>query len=54
MAGKQVAGDGLPANFAGMSKSQLYEIMSQMKAQSNTLSLLHSFFSSKQHLNINV
>ncbi|XP_031259326.1 cleavage stimulating factor 64 [Pistacia vera] len=31
MAGKQVAGDGLPANFAGMSKNQLYEIMSQMK-----------------------
>ncbi|XP_022765956.1 cleavage stimulating factor 64-like [Durio zibethinus] len=31
MAGKQVAGEGLPANIAGMSKSQLYEIMSQMK-----------------------
>ncbi|KAJ4713399.1 cleavage stimulating factor 64-like [Melia azedarach] len=31
MAGKQV-GDGLPASLAGMSKNQLYEIMSQMKA----------------------
>ncbi|KAG2664542.1 hypothetical protein I3843_16G082800 [Carya illinoinensis] len=31
MAGKQVAGDGISANFAGMSKHQLYEIMSQMK-----------------------
>jgi hypothetical protein len=31
MAGKQVAGDGLSANLAGMSKNQLYDIMSQMK-----------------------
>ncbi|GMJ13526.1 ENHANCED SILENCING PHENOTYPE 1 [Hibiscus trionum] len=32
MAGKQVAaGECLPANMAGMSKNQLYEIMSQMK-----------------------
>ncbi|XAR51287.1 hypothetical protein NMG60_11005881 [Bertholletia excelsa] len=32
MAGKQTVGDGLPANLAGMSKNQLYEIMSQMKS----------------------
>ncbi|XP_073303989.1 cleavage stimulating factor 64 [Primulina huaijiensis] len=32
MAGKQVAGDGVPPSLAGMSKSQLYDIMSQMKA----------------------
>ncbi|XP_010537452.1 PREDICTED: formin-like protein 20 [Tarenaya hassleriana] len=33
MAAKQVGGDGsLPANLAGMTKSQLYDIMSQMKA----------------------
>ncbi|XP_052490060.1 cleavage stimulating factor 64 isoform X3 [Gossypium raimondii] len=31
MAGKQIGGEGLPANIAGMSKNQLYEIMSQMK-----------------------
>ncbi|KAG4187331.1 hypothetical protein ERO13_A08G094762v2 [Gossypium hirsutum] len=31
MAGKQIGGEGLPASFAGMSKNQLYEIMSQMK-----------------------
>ncbi|KAK0588057.1 hypothetical protein LWI29_033664 [Acer saccharum] len=31
MAGKQLTGDGLPASFAGMSKNQLYDIMSQMK-----------------------
>ncbi|KAJ7970376.1 Cleavage stimulating factor 64 [Quillaja saponaria] len=31
MAGKQVGGDGLSANIAGMSKNQLYDIMSQMK-----------------------
>ncbi|GLU18221.1 hypothetical protein SLE2022_345330 [Rubroshorea leprosula] len=31
MAGKQITGDGLPANIAGMSKNQLYDIMSQMK-----------------------
>ncbi|KAL5751332.1 hypothetical protein ACOSP7_025935 [Xanthoceras sorbifolium] len=31
MAGKQIPGDGIPANFAGMSKNQLYDIMSQMK-----------------------
>jgi hypothetical protein len=32
MAGKQIGGDGgLPANLAGMTKSQLYDIMSQMK-----------------------
>ncbi|KAA8542709.1 hypothetical protein F0562_023792 [Nyssa sinensis] len=31
MEGKQVSGDGLPANLAGMSKNQLYDIMSQMK-----------------------
>ncbi|CAH2067144.1 unnamed protein product, partial [Thlaspi arvense] len=33
MAGKQIGGEaGLPANLAGMTKSQLYDIMSQMKA----------------------
>ncbi|KAK4395258.1 Cleavage stimulating factor 64 [Sesamum angolense] len=31
MAGKQVAGDGVPPSLAGMSRNQLYEIMSQMK-----------------------
>ncbi|KAB2011957.1 hypothetical protein ES319_D09G055600v1 [Gossypium barbadense] len=31
MAGKQVADEGLPANIAGMSKNQLYDIMSNMK-----------------------
>ncbi|XP_027126917.2 uncharacterized protein [Coffea arabica] len=31
MAGKQVPGDGISANLAGMSKNQLYDIMSQMK-----------------------
>lgn len=31
MAGKQVTGTGLPESIAGMSKNQLYEIMSQMK-----------------------
>ncbi|KAJ7975128.1 Cleavage stimulating factor 64 [Quillaja saponaria] len=31
MAGKQVAGDGLSAYITGMSKNQLYDIMSQMK-----------------------
>lgn len=31
MAGKQVSGEGLSANLAGMSKNQLYDIMSQMK-----------------------
>ncbi|GFP99928.1 cleavage stimulating factor 64 [Phtheirospermum japonicum] len=31
MAGKQIAGDGVPPSLAGMSKNQLYEIMSQMK-----------------------
>ncbi|XP_038993518.1 cleavage stimulating factor 64-like isoform X1 [Hibiscus syriacus] len=31
MAGKQIGGEGLPANIAGMSKNQLYDIMSQMK-----------------------
>ncbi|XP_027341593.1 arginine-glutamic acid dipeptide repeats protein [Abrus precatorius] len=31
MAGKQVGGEGLSANMAGMSKNQLYDIMSQMK-----------------------
>ncbi|XP_022137042.1 RNA-binding protein 33 isoform X1 [Momordica charantia] len=31
MAGKQVAGTGLPESIAGMSKNQLYDIMSQMK-----------------------
>ncbi|RDY11101.1 Cleavage stimulating factor 64 [Mucuna pruriens] len=31
MAGKQVGVEGLSANFAGMSKNQLYDIMSQMK-----------------------
>ncbi|XP_061344992.1 cleavage stimulating factor 64 [Gastrolobium bilobum] len=31
MAGKQIGGEGLSANIAGMSKSQLYDIMSQMK-----------------------
>ncbi|XP_050257167.1 uncharacterized protein LOC126702508 [Quercus robur] len=32
MAGKSITGEGLSANLAGMSKNQLYEIMSQMKA----------------------
>ncbi|XP_073134330.1 cleavage stimulating factor 64 [Henckelia pumila] len=32
MAGKQVAGDGVPPSLAGMSKNQLYDIMCQMKA----------------------
>ncbi|CAL0331051.1 unnamed protein product [Lupinus luteus] len=31
MAGKQISGEGLSANMAGMSKNQLYDIMSQMK-----------------------
>lgn len=31
MAGNQVTGDGLSMNIAGMSKNQLYDIMSQMK-----------------------
>lgn len=31
MAGKQVTGTGLPESIAGMSKNQLYDIMSQMK-----------------------
>ncbi|KAL9247485.1 hypothetical protein vseg_020913 [Gypsophila vaccaria] len=31
MAGNQLSGDNLAANLAGMSKTQLYEIMSQMK-----------------------
>lgn len=31
MAGKQISGDGVPPSLAGMSKSQLYDIMSQMK-----------------------
>ncbi|KAI3976940.1 hypothetical protein MKX01_008798 [Papaver californicum] len=31
MAGKQLSGDGFTSNLAGMSKNQLYEIMSQMK-----------------------
>ncbi|XP_062118132.1 cleavage stimulating factor 64 [Humulus lupulus] len=31
MAGRQVTGDGLPTNLAGMTKNQLYDIMSQMK-----------------------
>lgn len=44
MAGKQVIGDGLSANIAGMSKNQLYDIMSQMKALSSTVSL-NFFFS---------
>ncbi|KAG4982008.1 hypothetical protein AAZX31_10G038800 [Glycine max] len=32
MAGKQVGGEGLSVNLAGMSKNQLYDIMSQMKS----------------------
>ncbi|GAV75360.1 CSTF_C domain-containing protein/CSTF2_hinge domain-containing protein [Cephalotus follicularis] len=32
MAGKALSGEGLPGNLAGMSKNQLYDIMSQMKA----------------------
>lgn len=32
MAGKQISGEGLAANLAGMSKTQLYDIMSQMKS----------------------
>ncbi|XP_071702759.1 cleavage stimulating factor 64 [Rutidosis leptorrhynchoides] len=31
MAGNQISGDGLSMNLAGMSKNQLYDIMSQMK-----------------------
>ncbi|KAL3632984.1 hypothetical protein CASFOL_025968 [Castilleja foliolosa] len=31
MAGQQFSGDGVPPSLAGMSKNQLYEIMSQMK-----------------------
>ncbi|KAK9278324.1 hypothetical protein L1049_027889 [Liquidambar formosana] len=31
MAGKSIAGDGFSSNLAGMSKNQLYDIMSQMK-----------------------
>ncbi|OIW10054.1 hypothetical protein TanjilG_32794 [Lupinus angustifolius] len=31
MAGKEMSGEGLSANMAGMSKNQLYHIMSQMK-----------------------
>ncbi|GMH23351.1 hypothetical protein Nepgr_025194 [Nepenthes gracilis] len=31
MAAKEISGDGLASNLAGMSKNQLYEIMSQMK-----------------------
>jgi hypothetical protein len=38
MAGKQIAGDGLSMNLAGMSKNQLYDIMSQMKVN-HSLSL---------------
>ena len=49
MAGKSITGEGLSANLAGMSKNQLYEIMSQMKVNYFlTLSLsefsLNSFF----------
>ncbi|XP_068491834.1 cleavage stimulating factor 64 isoform X2 [Phaseolus vulgaris] len=33
MAGKQVGGEDLSVNLAGMSKNQLYDIVSQMKAQ---------------------
>ncbi|KAI6674208.1 hypothetical protein NL676_002114 [Syzygium grande] len=32
MAGRQFVGDGTAASLAGMSKNQLYDIMSQMKA----------------------
>ncbi|GAB2219624.1 hypothetical protein Droror1_Dr00007261 [Drosera rotundifolia] len=32
MAAKEISGDSLASNLAGMSKTQLYEIMSQMKA----------------------
>ncbi|XP_068643022.1 cleavage stimulating factor 64-like isoform X2 [Aristolochia californica] len=32
MAGKQIAGDNLTSHLAGMSKNQLYDVMSQMKA----------------------
>ncbi|KAJ6887595.1 cleavage stimulating factor 64-like [Populus alba x Populus x berolinensis] len=31
MTGKPMAGEGLPANLAGMTKNQLYDIMFQMK-----------------------
>ncbi|KAJ6359110.1 hypothetical protein OIU76_000760 [Salix suchowensis] len=31
MTGKPIAGEGLPANLAGMTKNQLYDIMFQMK-----------------------
>ncbi|MBA0795977.1 hypothetical protein Gohar_006791 [Gossypium harknessii] len=43
MAGKQIGGEGLPANIAGMSKNQLYEIMSQMKALSLSIFYFISF-----------
>lgn len=39
MAGKQVAGAGLPESIAGMSKNQLHDIMSQMKVLSLSLAI---------------
>jgi hypothetical protein len=37
MTGKPIAGEGLPANLAGMTKNQLYDIMFQMKVFSSPL-----------------
>ena len=44
MAGKQIAGDGLSMNLAGMSKNQLYDIMSQMKVNHSLSHFLSDFF----------
>ncbi|XP_010265129.1 PREDICTED: YLP motif-containing protein 1 isoform X2 [Nelumbo nucifera] len=40
MAGKQIAGDSFTSNLAGMSKNQLYDIMSQMKNQQQARQIL--------------
>lgn len=45
MAGNQATGDGLSVNIAGMSKNQLYDIMSQMKVKTQTPLFLSFFFS---------
>lgn len=58
MAGKQVSGAGLPESIAGMSKNQLYDIMSQMKvlpfffslSDSMLVRFLNSVFVSEQCL----
>ena len=44
MAGKSITGEGLSANLAGMSKNQLYEIMSQMKVNYFLILSLRTFF----------